>query len=369
MSHFTLILIANGPGEISNLVQPLCKELQANFPFISTYLFLVPCQFATQNEKNVAFSYGGIKAVFESDFTFKFCLGLKKRPFEAEKGAVLYLGGDPFYAKRVGKRYKFPVFGYAETNAQATFKNVFRRSKDFDLMADNRVEIKDSKENLFAKYQLKDKDYALFFASSRNKQFKHLVPFYFETIKTIQKKRPEFSALISTSPFVNSNEIEIFKNNCPPNTHLISATPKELFKISNFLVTIPGTNTAEAMYAEQPMLVVLPLSKPEVLDFPGLIGLLMRIPLLNTILFQVVLCYFRKKIPLFSIPNILHQKMIVPELVGKITPSDLAIFIQKHMDIPSCFIEQQNLFKSNVKKASTVSNQIITQILKKSDES
>ena len=361
---FKLILTANGPGEISNLVQPLCLEIKEHHPNIELELFLVPCQFATKNEKKVAESYGIINHIFETNFTIKFCLYLKKKPFECKNGAVLYLGGDPFYAKQIARRFSLPVFAYAETKSQANFKNVFRRSKNFDLMADNKKIVQESKADLLQQHNLNNKPYVLFFASSRNKQFQYLVPYYFETIKHLQKKDPSFSAIISTSPFVDSQKIKTFKQSCPPNTHLISASPHTLFKLSDFLVTIPGTNTAEAMYAGQSMLVVLPLIKPEVLDFPGLLGLLVQIPLLKHVLLDVAVWFFRKKIPLFSIPNILHNDLLVPELIGKVYPKDLAEFISHHQKNPKSLQKQQAVFSKENRSSVSTSKRIIQHILK-----
>ena len=50
------------------------------------------------------------------------------------------------------------------------------------------------------------------------------------------------------------------------------------------MVSLPGTNTAEAFYMSLPVLMVLPLNHPEKFVFDGLFQLLFKIPLLGRFL-------------------------------------------------------------------------------------
>ena len=356
---FTLLITVNGPGEVSNLLKPLCHRVAKEFSFIDIYVHLVYCQFASGYEYENAKKLPAVSDVFSAKTTFLQALGFRAlRP--VSHGAVLFLGGDPWYAKALAKRLKLPAYAYAERALGRGFKHVFVRNKYADLMSElpNLIPKVNEKESL-KKHNLEPKDYALFFTSSRNKQMRHLVPFYLESIKQIQKFHPNFSALISLSPFVDAKQAALFKKLAPPNVYFVQAPSYDLYPLAKYLVTIPGTNTAEAMYAQKPMLVVLPLIKPEVLDFPGTLGLLMRIPVLNTLLLKLVVAYFKKKIPYFSIPNILIDSKPVPELVGNIYPKDVATFIKEYLAVPSKFNQQLQQFHKLKSKQSIVSRDIL----------
>jgi len=98
--------------------------------------------------------------------------------------------------------------------------------------------------------------------------------------------------------------------------------------IASCMVSLPGTNTAEAMYMHLPMATVLPLNRPDLLTLDGLLGLIGSLPLLGGFIKRLALIYLRKKIRFVSLPNRIADKPLVPEWISVLNPqkfSDLLV--------------------------------------------
>ena len=94
--------------------------------------------------------------------------------------------------------------------------------------------------------------------------------------------------------------------------------------ISDLILTIPGTNTAEAASMGKPMLVLLPLNKTDVLLFEGVLGLAGNLPFIGTGIKKLAAFVLNKAIKFMALPNIKARRFIVPELRGKLAPSQAA---------------------------------------------
>ncbi|MBC7336847.1 MAG: hypothetical protein H5U01_11345, partial [Clostridia bacterium] len=87
-----LLLLVNGPGELYSWGLPLARNLEKNG--WEVYLRLLPCQFSSGYEKEVAF-LEGLK--FERN---------------GSPDIILQLGGDAFWGWREKRKYKAPLVRY-----------------------------------------------------------------------------------------------------------------------------------------------------------------------------------------------------------------------------------------------------------------
>jgi len=98
----------------------------------------------------------------------------------------------------------------------------------------------------------------------------------------------------------------------------------EAISISHLIITIPGTNTLESTYLETPMIVAIPLNKPEAIPLDGLAGLVEGLPIVGSLIKRQMVKHYSKSIKFAAIPNIRADREIVPEIRGIIEPADVA---------------------------------------------
>jgi lipid A disaccharide synthetase len=101
-------------------------------------------------------------------------------------------------------------------------------------------------------------------------------------------------------------------------------------------LTTVGANTAELAALGVPMLVLVPTQHLHVMQaWDGLAGLVARLPLLRW-LFGVALTLWRlRHRGLMAAPNIAAGRLLVPELVGPITPEQIAAEATQWLAEPS----------------------------------
>ena len=111
-----VVIISNGPGELSTWVRPVVNELNkifnngqwANKCDISLRLILVPCPNANGKEYDFAKSWKKFDLVTQSKSFWKLLIKPSIYAKWPSKGIVIFLGGDQFWsvllAKRLGYR-------------------------------------------------------------------------------------------------------------------------------------------------------------------------------------------------------------------------------------------------------------------------
>jgi hypothetical protein len=103
--------------------------------------------------------------------------------------------------------------------------------------------------------------------------------------------------------------------------------PYKMYQESDLAITTVGTNTAELAYLQVPMLCVLPTFELSVFkgSTGGLLGLLMQLPgILGDMVASLVNRYVLDRIKFLALPNVWANKHVVPELVGRVTPIEVA---------------------------------------------
>lgn len=302
-----LLLLVNGPGELYSWGVPLVRYLKSKGWKI--YLKLLPCQFSSGFEKVIALGEG---MEFENG---------------DEVDVILQLGGDAFWGwveKRRRKvallRYGFGVgglFSFAydlHLLPHAKLKESFNgaRSVVVGSLSSDRVKGFPSREEARRLLGIGNGDFLLgIFPGSRLPIWRRASSFLMELTRFLPKG---VVFRIGRSPFIPDEE--------PP--FLPEASPELLLAGSDLLLTLPGTNILEAAALGTPMLVVAPISFFDLVPVEGMLGILSSIPLVGKGIRFLMLRSILRRGDFLSWPNKLYGGMLVPEMVGDISPRDVA---------------------------------------------
>jgi len=325
MKNLDLVLIANSPGELSALVIPVVEEISKERS-LRVILVLTPCQYLSGKELEFAERVPGISEIISAD-EYKKWLFLNQKPKRvkfAEKGAVLFLGGDLAHAMLVARKLKFPAYAYIQEHL--AWKGFYKKFFVPDLDTYQKFSKRAPKSklkivgNLMVDSVSKLKKWApeenviTFMPGSRCWEIDYMTPFYKKVIEIIKNEMPDAKFQIVSSPFVRAHPIE-------------GAKMVEFDQIQNseIVVTIPGTNTAKVGARGIPMVVVFPLNHPEVIPLEGLADLIGKIPVMGKAFKKALAHIVNQKTRFFALPNQKAEREIVPEIRGMIDPLSVAL--------------------------------------------
>lgn len=374
----TLFIFTNGPGEISTWVRPILASVYKQNPAFQVVVFLTPCQYSTGREIDILSTFPNVSKVFSPKQSMQLVFSPfsknaihKLVNFSSDKASVLFLGGDPMYANFFGFRLGIPKYAYTENDAFSNvgYTKVFKRSIHGDLMKDN---VYNYLSSIKASVDLKSSDSKefdiLFFCGSRPRHFKLLAPLICEAVDIIHKSNSSLNLCIGVSPFIKEKEINALKNQFSSlfETNILSIRHEHslgLLSKSQILITIPGSNTAEAMYMKVPMLVLIPLNNPEELIFDGVIGLFFKLPGIGKVLTSLFISFLKKQNKCYSIPNLLSKTNVVTEIAQLFDKTSIA-------DVVLNFFNDKNRQKNQLEQLTplhsetAVSTLILSEIFK-----
>jgi lipid-A-disaccharide synthase len=90
------------------------------------------------------------------------------------------------------------------------------------------------------------------------------------------------------------------------------------------VLTLPGTSTAELAALGIPMVVCGPTYRLHDVPMPGLLGHVGRLPIVGRVLKHVATRVYASRMPFFAHPNRRAGRMVVPEIIGRITAAGVA---------------------------------------------
>ena len=121
---FDILILSNGPGEITTWVRPVVKALRNKLghdrDYVRISVILSPCSNASGKEADIALSYPEVDRVQSAKHFFPFLLtGKTVDNWDwRKKGVVLFLGGDQFFPVVISKRLNYRTVIYAEWEAR-----------------------------------------------------------------------------------------------------------------------------------------------------------------------------------------------------------------------------------------------------------
>ncbi|MFC2172740.1 hypothetical protein ACFLU6_08920 [Acidobacteriota bacterium] len=357
-----LYITGNSPGEIAGWVQPVCECLKEQDRDWQTTLIKTPCQYSSGTELGFARSLPSIdKVITLGSFLRNLYLsGRENLPAPRRRTAVLYLGGDMFYAVLAARKLKAPLFCYTVKPRWAKHVRRFfvadeRMKQEFlarDVTPDkievvgqlslDTLPLDTKREELFLRLtgSKKESDIVTFLPGSRPQYVDYMVPFFQDVADQLSRTIPGLRMILALSPFVpkerifraTGQDLPGDSKNLPdeivsPSGCRIALVQKDALaamEISRLIVTIPGTNTLQAAGMGVPMLVCLPLNKAEKIPLDGLAGLALPSLYPFGLLKRALLLRKNRHVKFVALPNLIAQRAIVPELRGCIEPAQVA---------------------------------------------
>jgi Lipid-A-disaccharide synthetase len=343
-----LILVSSGPGELSNWAIPMARaaaawSAQQHIP-LRLSLVLPPCQFASGQEVPFARRQGLFAHILGPGSCLAVVAGLARFP-AGGYGCVLHLGGDLWYSSTLAWRLGISAFAYVETDL------IHRRAHRFDrifvpapALADRLLASGVPSARLCVAGDLRVDHLAgirapalgqragarvALLPGSRRWIIEFALPFLLDTAVVIRSRRPDVRFSLVASPFLSAQALaDVLRPYQDAVRNLgidvIHEDRNTAVAGSDLAITLPGTNTVELAILGIPMLVMLPLNRPAAIRTEGLSEWFGRIPGVGTAVKVMMVRRFARHPGLVALPNREAGRVVVPELVGRLTPAGVA---------------------------------------------
>lgn len=231
MPPIDILILSNGPGEVSTWVRPVVKALRQQLgndrTSVRISVILSPCTHAMGTEAAIARSYPEVDRVQSPEHFLSFLLwGKTAENWDwHQKGVVLFLGGDQFFSLFIGKRLGYRTVIYAEWEARwyrwidhFAVMNASVKAKIPAPYQDKMTVIGDLMEDIKSKSSpaplLNNTSDALIALLPGSKPWKldQGVPLCLAIAELIQAKRPHTRFIIPVAPTLNLETLAAFAN-------------------------------------------------------------------------------------------------------------------------------------------------------------
>jgi lipid-A-disaccharide synthase len=378
MQPVDILILSNGPGEITTWVRPVVKSLRQllgdNSSEVRISVMLSPCPHATGKEAAIAASYPEVDRVQSSEYFMNFLIWGKTAEFWdwRKQGVVLFLGGDQVFPLLIGKRLQYRTVIYAEWEArwyrwidafgvmnEAVREKVTASYREKmtvtgDLMADvQQINLATNQTEPIIGI----------LPGSKAGKLAQGVPFCLAIAEKIHQQRPQTRFILPVAPTLDLQTLASFadpkinalvekmggvsgklivgqepiiQTSGGLSIELVTEFPaKEIMSQFSVALTTVGANTAELGALAVPMLVLLPTQQLDAMrSWDGLPGVLARLPFVGTVFARIINGWMIKQKRLYAWPNIWAKSEIVPELVGELTPEEVAVRVLDWLDHP-----------------------------------
>ena len=382
MAPVDILILSNGPGEVTTWVRPVVKALREKLgndrSQVRISVVLSPCPNATGREAAIALSYPQVDRVQSLEHFFPFLLWGKTQDNWDwwDRGIVLFLGGDQFFPVVIGKRLGYRTLVYAEWDArwyrwldrfavtkqsiiaQTPPKYRYKFTLVGDLMADVALEVgRDVPENIYTT----DTPLIGLLPGSKAAKLAQGVPLCLAIASIIGKRRPQTRFILPVAPTLDLHALaqfadpernpvlaeiggvsaELIFSDSGDRKQVFLQTSEGLqvelitqFPAYNLLsqcslcLTTVGANTAELAYLTVPMIVLLPTQQLDAMrSWDGIPGILANLPGIGSTFAKIINSLVIRQVKrgrLFAWPNIWANEEIVPELIGELQAADIA---------------------------------------------
>ncbi|MFE4105011.1 lipid-A-disaccharide synthase [Almyronema epifaneia] len=377
MPPLDILILSNGPGEITTWVKPVLRSLRQRVPSheqVRISLVLSPCPHASGREAQIGQSYPEVDRVQAAEHFWQFLLrGKTAAAWDwRDRGVVLFLGGDQFYALVISKRLGYKSVIYAEWDARwlrwldrfgvMNGAVIDRSPRQYrhklavvgDLMSDVRQVA--ASESLLQSLDLSAETELIgLLPGSKPNKLEQGVPLVLAIADYLKQARPQTRYVIPVAPTLDLETLARYADSSfNPIVHLVHGPQTQLVRPAagalpylktqagtqvflwqpfpaydvltqcRVCVTTVGANTAELGALAVPMVVLLPTHQLDAMrSWDGLPGILSGLPGIGRPLIKlfnlVVLGILQRSGKQFAWPNIWAKREIVPELWGRLS--------------------------------------------------
>jgi hypothetical protein len=372
-----VVLTSNGPGELYTWARPVLEAWRRAEPDARVSIALVPCQFASGAEADVAQGFGPDHVTSAAQFTAAAALGRAPSGLRGGPGAlVLSLGGGALHAAALARRLGVPAFRYAfvpdlTRGIQRLFvpdERTLRRARRWPARgaargtwADGGVEVVG---NLVADavrsedpVERPGRPHVLLLAGSRDAFARHLIPFVLAVADRLAPRYPDARFVWPVAGSLGEatvrdgiagveratlggiaarREGDVVWTPAGARVEVVAENQRYAhMRSADVALTIPGTNTLELGIAGVPTVVILPLNRPEIIPLEGPGHWLSLLPLIGVPLKRRAVRLFVEglKIPV-SLPNRFSGEPLMDEITGRIEPGSVAERLAGLLDDP-----------------------------------
>ena len=347
-------LLTNGPGELQGWTRPLAAELALRGHSVT--LWILPCQYASGRERAIAGSMD-VDAVI-GPLSFSATLREMSR---RSADVVAQLGGDLLFGRFLSRRHgaRFLCYAYGPKSGMkwcdivATAfphmaEKLRKRHRSVFLTGDlvrDAVGMRDAAERM----DPAKRDAAMriiVFPGSRKGIRDASFPFVKDVFRGVRKEFPDIAVRALLFPFAEREEYARWND---AGLEPTDASSSEAMEWADLAVTQPGTNTLELMHRRVPFLVVAPFSFIPHIPVSGIVNVLRRLPGGERLVKWSLL---RKKRAAFflSWPNRIAGREVVREMIGDVTPEDVADALRSLIREP----ERRNAIRSELARLSAL---------------
>ncbi len=272
-----------------------------------------------------------VERVFSPRETVTYLLGFSSLPL-ARRGLVLFLGGDVFYAVLLKKRTRYPLWVYGRVPRFPAWVDRYLvrfRQEWSSFPAEKRVYLGDllysvvlqevKAHNLFPPGFPR----FLFLPGSRKFAYSSLFPLFGQWMGVLREKYPEASFALGLPGHYSFCDLPPCDFSSLGVTILFGMT-SELLSEADCVITVPGSNNLEIVYRKKKGMVVFPIA-PALHDLPvtGFLSIVEKFPYWGKMIKRAFLLRALSRRKWLSLPNIVWDREILPELVGEISPQCL----------------------------------------------
>jgi len=356
-----MVVTTNGPGELMGWARPFLRAVFERSPDADVTVVLVPCPYATGHEAAQALAMFPKAKVVDPKGYGRF---LMRRPVDGmhrAPGALQYLGGDLFHATTIARRlgvkpmtYKFTKRSFGQSFAR--FFALDERNADEFRHAGAPADRVRIVGNLVPDAVLGSLTHAppsvdgasglCILPGSRPNEIRHGIPFFLAVARALRERRPSLPITFVLSPFNADDELRAICA-APRDPRFFGVAGSlaadgaalesggERFPIdrstdyravsqAKLVVTLPGTKCIECAVLGRPMLVIVPLNRPDIIAVNGMAGYLHLVPLVGRPLKSLLVRAAERRFRFVTQPNIDAGRAVVPEMRGVLHPNDVA---------------------------------------------
>ncbi|MBS9392715.1 MAG: lipid-A-disaccharide synthase [Dolichospermum sp. LBC05a] len=379
-SSVDILILSNGPGEVTTWVRPVVKALREQLGHdisqVRISVILSPCPHASGKETAIALGYPEVDRVQAAADFWQFLLwGKTAENWDwRNQGAVVFLGGDQLFPVIIGKKLGYKTVVYAEWSARwhnfidkfaimkaQVAKNVSPKYIDkFTVVGDLMLEAAENEITSKIENPKSQINIIGILPGSKAAKLTQGVPLTLAIAEYIHSKLPQTKFFIPVAPTLDLSTLadfakpennplakafnfqgaDLIGDNLVTSTGLIVALKSEnpayhLLSQCSICLTTVGANTAELGALAVPMIVLLPTQQLDAMrSWDGLPGILANLPGVGSSFAKLINWWMIKNKGLLAWPNIWAQAEIVPELVGKLQPETVGKMVLDLLENP-----------------------------------